>query len=163
MTSARKIILVVDDDPGVLDYASNVLEECGYTVLTAPDGATALVLLRDHPQVDLLFTDVVMPGLDGVEVARRARQESPGLKVLFTSGYAADVVPAGRLLKKPYRPSSPERSPQWSASNHKVAHRVAKSAIATISTGQNSPAEKATATSENSIVSSPLRRSSTKW
>ncbi len=102
MTSARKIILVVDDDPGVLDYAS--LEECGYTVLTAPDGATALVLLRDHPQVDLLFTDVVMPGLDGVEVARRARQESPGLKVLFTSGYAADVVPAGRLLKKPYRP-----------------------------------------------------------
>jgi len=104
MTSARKIILVVDDDPGVLDYASNVLKECGFTVLTAPDGATALVLLRNHPQVDLLFTDVVMPGLDGVEVARRARQEGPGLKVLFTSGYAADVVPAGRLLKKPYRP-----------------------------------------------------------
>jgi two-component system cell cycle response regulator CpdR len=52
----------------------------------------------------LLFTDVVMPGLDGVETARRACQESPGLKVLFTSGYAADVIPAGRLLKKPYRP-----------------------------------------------------------
>jgi CheY-like chemotaxis protein len=62
MNSARKIILVVDDDPGVLDYASNVLQECGYTVLAAPDGATALVLLRNHPQVDLLFTDVVMPG-----------------------------------------------------------------------------------------------------
>jgi CheY-like chemotaxis protein len=104
MDVARKTILVVDDDPGVLDYASNVLEECGYKVLTAPDGASALVLLRDHDQIDLLFTDVVMPGLDGVEVARRARQESPGLKVLFTSGYAADVIPAGRLLKKPYRP-----------------------------------------------------------
>jgi CheY-like chemotaxis protein len=104
MNSARKIILVVDDDPGVLDYASRVLEECGYTVLTAPEGATALVLLRSHPEIDLLFTDIVMPGLDGVEVARRACQESPGLKVLFTSGYAADVIPAGRLLKKPYRP-----------------------------------------------------------
>jgi CheY-like chemotaxis protein len=104
MNSARKTILIVDDDPGVLDYASNVLKECGYTVLTAADGATALVLLRNHPQVDLLFTDVVMPGLDGIEVARRACQESPGLKVLFTSGYAAGAIPAGRLLKKPYRP-----------------------------------------------------------
>jgi CheY-like chemotaxis protein len=104
MNAARKIILVVDDDPGVLNYASHVLEECGYTVLTAPDGATALVLLRRHPEVDLLFTDLVMPGLGGVEVARRACQESPGLKVLFTSGYAANVNPAGRLLKKPYRP-----------------------------------------------------------
>jgi CheY-like chemotaxis protein len=104
INSARKTILVVDDEPGVLDYASNVLEECGYTILTAPDGATALILLRDHDQIDLLFTDVVMPGLDGVEVARRACQETPGLKVLFTSGYAAGVIPAGRLLKKPYRP-----------------------------------------------------------
>ena len=102
--SARKTILVVDDDPGVLEYASNVLEDCGYAVLAASDGATALVLLRDHAAIDLLFTDIVMPGLDGIEVARRARQASPGLKVLFTSGYAADAVPAGRLLKKPYRP-----------------------------------------------------------
>ena len=102
--SARKIILVVDDDPGVLDYASDVLEESGYLVLAASDGATALGLLRDHTHVDLLFTDVVMPGLDGVEVARRAWQVDPHLKVLFTSGYAADAIPVGRLLKKPYRP-----------------------------------------------------------
>jgi CheY-like chemotaxis protein len=102
--SARKTILIVDDDPGVLDYASNVLEDCGYAVLAAADGATALVLLRNHAPIDLLFTDVVMPGLDGVEVARRARDENPDLKVLYTSGYAADVIPRGRLLKKPYRP-----------------------------------------------------------
>jgi CheY-like chemotaxis protein len=102
--SSRKTILVVDDDPGVLDYASNVLEECGYAVLTAAEGTAALLLLRDHPRIDLLFTDIVMPGLDGAEVARRACQQKPGLKVLFTSGYPADVVPAGRLLKKPYRP-----------------------------------------------------------
>ena len=104
INSARKTILVVDDDPGVLEYASNALEDCGYTVLAAPDGATALVMLRNRDDIDLLFTDVVMPGLDGVELARRARQESPDLKVLFTSGYAADVIPAGRLLKKPYFP-----------------------------------------------------------
>ena len=101
---ARHTILVVDDDPDILDYASGVLEEYGYAVLTAADGATALVLLHDHPEIDLLFTDIVMPGLHGAEVARRACQQRPGLKVLFTSGYAADVVPAGRLLKKPYRP-----------------------------------------------------------
>lgn len=103
MNSARKTILVVDDDPGVLDYASNVLEECGYRVLTAADAGTALVLLRNPDNIDVLFTDIVMPGVDGVELARRAREDSPGLKVLFTSGYAADVVLAGRLLKKPYR------------------------------------------------------------
>jgi CheY-like chemotaxis protein len=104
MDAACKTVLVVDDDPLVLDYATNVLQDCGYTVLAASDGAAALILLRDHALIDLLFTDVVMPGLDGVELARRARQQRPGLKVLFTSGYAADVIPAGRLLKKPYRP-----------------------------------------------------------
>ena len=93
---ARHTILVVDDDPDILDYASDVLEEYGYAVLTAAAGAAALVILADHPDV--------MPGLHGAEVARRACQQRPGLKVLFTSGYAADFVPAGRLLKKPYRP-----------------------------------------------------------
>lgn len=104
MSQRAKTILVVDDDPLVLDYACNVLEDCGYQVLTAADGAAALTLLRDNAAIDLLFTDVVMPGLDGIEVARRACEESPGLKVLFTSGYAAAAIPAGRLLKKPYRP-----------------------------------------------------------
>jgi CheY-like chemotaxis protein len=102
--SAQKTILVVDDDPDVRDYASWVLEECGYSVLTAPDGATALLMLHSHEQIDVLFTDIVMPGLDGIEVARRALQQMPGLKVLFASGYSAGLTPASRLLKKPYRP-----------------------------------------------------------
>ena len=101
---AAATILVVDDDPDVRDYASSVLEEYGYAVLTAPDGEAALGMLRGEAHVDLLFTDVVMPGLNGFEVARRALQETPGLKVLFASGYANDLTPAGRLLKKPYRP-----------------------------------------------------------
>ena len=105
MSQAAKTIRVFDHDPLVLDYARNVLEDWGYQVLTAAGGAAALTILRDNAAVDLLFTDVVMPGLDGIEVARRACEQSPGLKVLFTSGYAADAIPAGRLLKKPYRPN----------------------------------------------------------
>jgi len=72
---------------------SSGLRECGYSVLKAVDGIAALFLLRDHPQINLLFTDVVMPGLDGAEVARRARRQRPELKVLFTSGYPANLVP----------------------------------------------------------------------
>jgi CheY-like chemotaxis protein len=103
ITSAPKTILVVDDDPDVRDYATQVLEDCGYSVLTAPDGATALLMLRSRASIDVLFTDVVMPGLDGVEVARRALQQVPGLKVLFASGYPAGYGPVSPLLKKPYR------------------------------------------------------------
>ncbi len=102
--ATQRTILVVDDDPDIRDYASRVLEECGYTVLTAPDGAAALVLLCGDDHIDLLFTDVVMPGLDGAEVARRALQRSPNLKVLLASGYMTGPTLGCRLLKKPYRP-----------------------------------------------------------
>ena len=97
-------ILVVDDDPDVRDYAISVLEDFGYRVLSAGDGEAALSLLERNRKVDLLFTDVVMPGLNGFEVARRAVANLPDLKVLFASGYATDLTPAGRLLRKPYRP-----------------------------------------------------------
>jgi hypothetical protein len=60
--SARSTILVVDDDPAILEYAGGVLEECGYAVLTALNAATALVMLRNNEPIDLLFTDLVMPG-----------------------------------------------------------------------------------------------------
>jgi CheY-like chemotaxis protein len=102
--SPRSTILVVDDDPAILEYAGWVLEECGYAVLTAPNAASALVVLRNNGRIDLLFTDLVMPGFDGIELARRAGQEVPGLKVLFTTGFSTDPTPNGRLLKKPYRP-----------------------------------------------------------
>lgn len=98
-----KTILVVDDDPDVLEYASQVLAECGYRVLTAADGTSALSLLRSGGTVDLLFTDVRMPGLDGIEVARRARERLPALKVLFASGFTGGLCADAPLLKKPYR------------------------------------------------------------
>ena len=111
--SARSTILVVDDDPAILEYAGGVLEECGYAVLTALNAATALVMLRNNEPIDLLFTDLVMPGSDGIELARRAGEQVPGLKVLFTTGYARNAIvhqgrldPGVELIVKPFTASS---------------------------------------------------------
>ena len=84
---ARSTILIVDDDPAILEYAGGVLEECGYAVLTALNAASALVTLRSNDRIDLLFTDLVMRGSDGIELARQAGEAFPGPKVLFTTGY----------------------------------------------------------------------------
>jgi CheY-like chemotaxis protein len=97
-------VLVVDDDPDVRQYATSVLDEAGYRVLAAADGESALAVLERDSSIDVLFTDVVMPGMNGFELARAATAQRPDLKVLFASGYATDLTPAGRLLKKPYRP-----------------------------------------------------------
>ena len=102
--SARSTILIVDDELAILEYAGGVLEEYGYAILTASNAASALVMLRSNDRIDLLFTDLVMPGFDGIELARRAGEEIPGLRVLFTTGYSTDPAPNGRVLKKPYRP-----------------------------------------------------------
>src|SRR5271167_5228127 len=102
--SARSTILIVDDEPAILEYAGGVLEEYGYAVLAASNAASALVMLRNSDRIDLLFPDLVMPGGDGIELARRAGEEVPGLRVLFTTGYSTDPAPRGHLLKKPYRP-----------------------------------------------------------
>ena len=110
--SARSTILIVDDELAILEYAGGVLEEYGYAVLTASNAASALVMLRSNDRIDLLFTDLVMPGFDGIELARRAGEEIPGLRVLFTTGYSTDPAPNGRVLKnRTDRNSLPARSP----------------------------------------------------
>jgi CheY-like chemotaxis protein len=83
--SAR--ILVVDDDSITREIHRALLEHLGYDVLEAPDGAAALALLQQE-RVDLLATGIYQgpPGLDGIELARLARQQHPGLRVLFISG-----------------------------------------------------------------------------
>ena len=104
-------ILVVEDDPGVQATVVDTLTTLGYRVLRANDGASALATLKSGVSVDLLFTDVVMPGpLRSPELARQARLLLPNLAVLFTSGYTQDaIVHGGRLdpgvdlLSKPYR------------------------------------------------------------
>jgi CheY-like chemotaxis protein len=107
--SAR--ILVVDDNQGVLEEAVEQLTSLGYRVISAQSGAEALALLETDDGVDLLFTDVVMPGeLAGRALAAKAMEMRPGLKVLFASGYfEGALVGKGQLetdvqfLAKPYR------------------------------------------------------------
>jgi len=103
-------ILVVEDDPQVRSTAAELLQDLGYRVLQAPDAAAALALLEAGEEVDLLFTDVVMPGaLRSPELAQRARILRPRVGVLFTSGYTENAIvhggrldPGVELLGKPY-------------------------------------------------------------
>ena len=102
-------ILLVDDHAAVVQVAKEVLIERGYQVLVAADGEEALAVLNDDVHLDLLLTDIVMPGIDGVELASRAQKLRPGLRVLYSSGYTAGAIarltalgePA-LLLQKPY-------------------------------------------------------------
>ena len=111
IAGGSETILVVEDDPGVQATVVDTLTTLGYEVLRANDGASALVTLKSGVPIDLLFTDVVMPGpLRSPELARQARLLLPNLAVLFTSGYTQDaIVHGGRLdpgvdlLSKPYR------------------------------------------------------------
>jgi PAS domain S-box-containing protein len=95
----RETILVVEDDDDVRAYTAECLRELGYRVIEAHDGPSALRLheRQKHP-IDLLFTDVVMPGMTGRELADAARERQPKLKVLYTSGYTRNaIVHGGRL------------------------------------------------------------------
>lgn len=86
-------ILMVEDDHDVMDITSTILRELGYDILCAQDGTDAIRILRDDRGFDLLFSDIMMPGsISGVELARQARQISPGIKILLTSGNAADAL-----------------------------------------------------------------------
>jgi CheY-like chemotaxis protein len=98
-------ILVVDDDPDVLTMAGSFLSEQGYQVVEAGNGAHALRVLQENPDIALLLTDVVMPGgIDGFDLAKRAKQMHPGLRVLYTSGFLKNEGAwQGDLLPKPWR------------------------------------------------------------
>ncbi|MGO4402907.1 PAS domain S-box protein [Bosea sp. RAF48] len=105
---AAECILVVEDDARVRRVVVARLEEEGYRVIQAVDGNSALSLIASHPEVRLLFTDIIMPGgMSGDELAREARLLRPELKILFTSGYAEPRLAGrelaeGSWLKKPY-------------------------------------------------------------
>ena len=104
-------ILVVEDDEGVRDVAVGFLRRLGYRVLEAADASDALAQLERAPDIDLLFSDVVLRGdINGPSLARQAIARRPALRVVFTSGYARSAVPwregldpKVELLSKPYR------------------------------------------------------------
>jgi len=104
-------ILAVEDDDMVRDHVAAELKALGYNVLTAHSGADALQVLRSDTKIDLLFSDVVMPGgMSGPQLAEQALHLRPALRVLYTSGYTENTVihqgrvdPGVQLLNKPYR------------------------------------------------------------
>ena len=87
-----EVILVVEDEPAVRQFSSDALVELGYRVLEADGAANALRLLDNHPEIVLMFTDVVMPDVNGVKLADEARRRRPDLKILFTTGYTRNAV-----------------------------------------------------------------------
>jgi signal transduction histidine kinase/CheY-like chemotaxis protein len=107
-TERGRVVLLVEDDAGVRTVAENLLVELGCEVVTAGDGPAALKILGTAPKVDLLLTDMVMPGgMSGVELARAATAGRPALKVLLSTGYAPenleDTADHGwEVLPKPY-------------------------------------------------------------
>jgi len=112
MSRYSATVLVVDDDEDVRSLAVTILHDAGYRALPAPNGDTALAMLQGGLNIDLLFTDIVMPGgIDGFTLAYEARQIEPDIAVLYTSGFNnlesrgfARSVP-GKMLSKPYRPA----------------------------------------------------------
>jgi CheY-like chemotaxis protein len=106
-------VLVVEDEQLVRDLVSRTLRRVGYTVLVAEHGEEALAVSRvTQGPIDLVVTDVVMPRMNGIELATRIALERPGIRVLFVSGYANDVLglrgglePGSEYLQKPFTPS----------------------------------------------------------
>lgn len=97
-SSEGEVILVVEDNEEVRAYSTMILSELGYVVLEAPDADAALAILQSDRRVDLLFTDVVLPGKTGRVLADMALNLRPGLGVLFTTGYSRNaIVHQGRL------------------------------------------------------------------
>jgi CheY-like chemotaxis protein len=108
MAAREATILLVDDDDDVRESLSTVLEASGFRVLAAAGAKAALKLIAAEARIDLLLTDIRMPGYDGVQLAREVARAQPALKVLFISGYpgpTAAGIDQSRLISKPIRPS----------------------------------------------------------
>ncbi len=110
LVQGNETILVVDDEPALLELVQATLQSLGYRVLTAGSGKQALQILSDTPAIDLLFSDVVMPDINGFELAEQANKQYPDLKILLTSGCTEKVLAENAqsrlvkrvLLTKPY-------------------------------------------------------------
>ena len=91
-------VLLVEDDPAVRMLVVDVLRDLGYQVTQAADGREAIPLLDTMPRIDLLVTDVGLPGMNGRELAEIAREKRVGLKILFVTGYAEQAAIRGEFL-----------------------------------------------------------------
>ena len=104
-------VLVVDDEEDLLEVAVAYLRAMGHIALQAGDAAAALAEAERHPDLDVLVTDILMPGgMNGVELARKMRERNPAIRVIYSSGFPADALTEkngalaeGPLLHKPYQ------------------------------------------------------------
>ena len=100
-------ILLAEDDEAMRAYLTRALERVGYSV-TAVDRGTAALPLLEKESFELLLTDIVMPEMDGIELAQRAAEIAPGMRVMFITGFAAVALQSGRtapeakMLSKPF-------------------------------------------------------------
>jgi len=108
--SLRPAVLLADDDPIVRKVLAAALEDAGYAVMSAGDGAEALALLRRSPRIDILVSDLTMPGIDGLALIRESQALRPGLPAILLTGYAGDgaalaiggaIAGTFSLLRKP--------------------------------------------------------------
>jgi DNA-binding NtrC family response regulator len=106
----RHLVLVVDDNLELLETAAKLFEQNGFEVFTARDGEEAMRILRCTPDVEVLFSDVVMPRMTGIELAHQARKMMPGIRIILVSGYTSVTIQTGPgtindfdFVKKPYR------------------------------------------------------------
>ena len=105
---SAETILIVEDDDGVRQYASEILRDLNYQIIEAKDSATALRLLEADKKFDLLLTDVVLPGKNGRELASEVERRRPGIKIIFMTGYSRNAIvhhgrldPGTELIQKP--------------------------------------------------------------
>lgn len=100
-------ILVVEDEEAILDCVTDALEDQGYTVHVSTDAEGGLAILRDNPGIDLLFTDIRLPGeMNGWDLAEAARALNPELHLVYATGYTEGpyrILPGGQFFAKPYR------------------------------------------------------------
>jgi CheY-like chemotaxis protein len=106
-------ILIVDDEAAVRHVVQRLLERAGYAVLSAANGEEALALAGQHEgQIDLLITDIVLPGLPGPEIAAQIAETRADIKVLYSSGYPGDEItrrgldPGAAFVEKPFAPAT---------------------------------------------------------
>src|SRR4051795_7020882 len=108
MPMSKVTVLVVEDVPQVRATAVRIMEDLGYTVSDTYSGQHALKLLQAHPEIQVLFADVRMPGMSGIELAEIAQRSRPDLKIVLTSGYVGqeDVPSHVCFVPKPWRVSA---------------------------------------------------------
>ncbi|MGV3774519.1 MAG: response regulator [Verrucomicrobiales bacterium] len=108
---SKKTILVVDDEPGIREFLDTFLKSKSFRVLLAEDGLDAMqVWSSQRDNIDILLTDIVMPGMAGTDLAQRLLEAKPTLKVLYMSGYlpveiAEEQLSGFKFLRKPFHPS----------------------------------------------------------